>query len=397
MPALSHRQLFLNHVAQTSPAPILLEIESAAGNYLYDKSGKRYTDLIGGISVCALGHGNEAIKQAIKDQTDKHLHVMVYGEVEQSPQTLYATALTGDLPSSLDTVFFTNSGSEAIEGAMKLAKRATGRNRFIAHTLAYHGSTQGALSLMSDEYFTQKYRPLLPNINFVEQNTQAALDAIDEQCAAFVLETVQAEKGCIPCDIDYLQAVSKKCKETGTLLIIDENQTGLGRCGTLWSFEQFNLVPDILVAGKALGGGLPLGAFIASNQLMQHLSNNPVLGHISTFGGHPLSCAAGLASYQQIHNNLSNFEISEKEALLTHAFAEKNTSLKLTGKGLLMALHFENEDNCQKTIKKLLIEGLFTDWFLFAPNALRIAPALNIPVELLKESIDIIKKNITIK
>lgn len=392
MPALSHRQLFLNHVAQTSPAPILLEIERAEGNYLYDKSGKRYTDLIGGISVCALGHGNEDIKQAIKDQLDKHLHVMVYGEVEQSPQTLYAAALAKDLPSSLNTVFFTNSGSEAIEGAMKLAKRATGRNRFVAHTKAYHGSTQGALSLMSDEYFTQKYRPLLPNVSFVEQNTQTAIETIDEHCAAFVLETVQAEKGCLPCEISYLQKVAEKCRKTGTLLIIDENQTGLGRCGTLWSFEQFGIIPDILVAGKALGGGLPLGAFITSGELMQHLSNHPVLGHISTFGGHPLSCAAGLAGYEQIRKNLNVLAIKEKETILTDFFTDINPGMHLTGKGLLMALHFKTEENCQKTIKKLLHQGLFTDWFLFAPNALRIAPALNISVELLMESIDTIKK-----
>lgn len=389
---LSPRQLFLSHVAQTSPAPILLEIAKAEGHYLYDQQGNKYLDLIGGISVASLGHGNKAVIEAIKAQAEKHLHVMVYGEVEQNPQTNYATALAKDLPETLSTVFFTNSGSEATEGAMKLAKRYTKRNKFIAHTNAYHGSTQGALSLMSDEYFTEKYRPLLPNVHFVNQNTEEAINAIDETCAAFVLETVQAEKGCIPCEPWYLEAVSKKCKETGTLLIIDENQTGLGRTGTLWSFEQFGIVPDILIAGKALGGGLPLGAFIASAQIMQVLSNYPVLGHISTFGGHPLSCAAGLASYLQIKEGLDSFEVMKKNQICKEII--NNQNLSITGLGLLLAVHFETAELGQQKIKRLLEnDRIFTDWFLFAPNALRIAPALNIPTELLTEALQKITKN----
>ncbi len=388
--ALSNRELFLAHVAQTSPAPIGLEIVRADGIYMWDKDGKRYVDLISGFSVMNIGHGNEAVKEAIKKQVDAYMHLMVYGEIIETPQVQYAKRLTQFLPPSLNCVYFTNSGAEATEGAMKLAKRVTGRSQIIAFNNAYHGSTQGALSIMGDEYWRQAYRPLLPDVLHVDFNSRQAIDSITEQTACVVMEVVQAEAGVIKAETNWLQAIRAKCDATGTLLVFDEIQTGFGRTGTLWAFEQYGIVPDMLLLGKALGGGLPLGAFISSHEKMNTLTNNPVLGHISTFAGHPVCCAAGLAGFEEllaltdIRQLTISFRttvdcqlpsvISAEQLFLQNLKHPKIKSIRSAG--LLMAVEFESAEICQHICHACIRAGLITDWFLFAPHCMRIAPPL---------------------
>ena len=383
---MTNRQLFLQHVAQTSPAPIGLEISKADGIYMWDTAGKQYVDLISGFSVMNMGHGNELVKDAIKKQVDDYMHLMVYGEMIEAPQVQYAKKLTSFLPSSLDCVYFTNSGAEACEGAMKLAKRVTGRSQILAFNNAYHGSTQGALSIMGGEYWRNAYRPLLPDVLHVDFNTQAAIEAITCFTAAVVVEVVQAEAGAKAANKVWLQALRKKCTDTRTLLIFDEIQTGFGRTGSLWAFEQYDVVPDILLLGKALGGGLPLGAFIASHQKMNQLTFNPVLGHISTFAGHPVCCAAGLAGFEEliklVNASLSSEDQTTNSSLPSVLEKEKlfrmllqHPSIKaIHGRGLLLAVEFETPELCQRICHASVQAGLITDWFLFAPNCLRIAP-----------------------
>lgn len=385
---ISQRQLFLQHIAQTSPAPIGLEIVKADGIYMWDTNGKKYVDLISGFSVMNMGHGNVAVKEAIKKQVDDYMHLMVYGEMIETPQVQYAKKLTEYLPKSLDCVYFTNSGAEATEGAMKLAKRVTGRTQILAFKNAYHGSTQGALSIIGSEYWRNAYRPLLPDILHVDFNTQEAIDAITCYTAAVVVEVIQAEAGAKPADKNWLQALRKKCEDKGVLLIFDEIQTGFGRTGSLWAFQQYDVVPDILMLGKALGGGLPLGAFIASHAKMNQLTFNPVLGHISTFAGHPVCCAAGLAGFKELLKLTDNRPLTtdDREPINGHlqSVIEKeklfrslllHPSIKaIHGKGLLLAVEFESAELCQRICHACVQAGLITDWFLFAPNCLRVAP-----------------------
>jgi acetylornithine/N-succinyldiaminopimelate aminotransferase len=376
----TNRQLFLQHLAQTSDAPLLLEIAGALGNYLIGQDGKKYLDLISGISVSSLGHGLPQIVEAVKKQASNYMHTMVYGEFVQAPQVRLAQQLTGLLPETLNSVYLVNSGSEATEGAMKLAKRATGRSDFVALTKAYHGSTQGALSLMTESYYNAAYRPLLPNVRFMEQNRLSDISLIDQNVAAVFIEPVQGEKGAVPCSAEFLHAVRDKCTETGALLVFDEIQTGMGRTGRMFAMEYFGVYPDILLLGKAFGGGMPLGAFVASRQLTQKLSANPVLGHISTFGGHPVSCAAASAALQYLTENLLSFEIEAKNKQFQ---ALKNTPgvLGISGTGLLLAIDVGSEERCKKIIQTCLQKGVFTDWFLYAPERLRVAPPLTITIE----------------
>ncbi len=292
---MNQRELFLRHVAQTSSAPLALEIVKADGCSFYDADGKEYIDLIGGISVANVGHRHPKVIEAIQKQLDAYLHIMVYGEFIEAPQVQYAKLLTDNLPASLNSVYFTNSGSEAVEGAMKLAKRTTGRTQIIAFNKSYHGSTQGALSVMGDEYWRNAFRPLLPDVLHLQYNSFESLEEITEFTACVIAETIQAEAGIIVPAKEWMLALRKKCTETGTLLILDEIQAGFGRTGKLWGFEHFDIFPDILLLGKALGGGMPLGAFIADKKLMDVFTENPVLGHITTFGGHPVCCAAGMS------------------------------------------------------------------------------------------------------
>ncbi|MGZ5244481.1 MAG: aspartate aminotransferase family protein [Bacteroidia bacterium] len=382
----TERQLFLQHMAQTSSIPIGLEIARAEGCYLYDYEGNKWLDLIAGISVSALGHRHPKILEAIYAQSEKYLHLMVYGEYIQSPQVQYAKALVDTLPPTLNAVYFTNSGTEATEGAMKLAKRVSGRTQFISCKNAYHGSSQGALSLAGDDWLQQEFRPLLPDTLRIRYNNFEDLSQITERTAAVFIEPLQSEAGGVIPDIAYIQALRNRCTETGTLLIFDEIQTGFGRTGTLWAFEQYNVFPDILMLGKALGGGMPLGCFIADQKLMIQLSENPVLGHITTFGGHPMSCAAGLAMFKHLLESAYIEQVIKKENLF-HNLLESHPKVKaLHGKGLLLALDVENFENVQKIIAYGLKNGLVTDWFLFNSQCVRIAPPLIISEEEIEEA-----------
>lgn len=369
------RQLFLQHIAQTSPEPIGLEIVKASGIYQYDVNGKEYLDLISGFSVANIGHSNPKVVEAVQKQAAEYMHLIVYGEFIETPQIAYAKLLTDNLPSSLNSVYFTNSGAEATEGAMKLAKRATGRSKIIAFNKSYHGSTQGALSLMGDEYYKNAFRPLLPDVHHFDYHSKEVIDSIDDQTACIILETVQAESGVTKPPLDWLQSIRKKCNATGTLLILDEIQAGFGRTGSLWAFQQYDVVPDILLLGKALGGGMPLGAFIADRDLMQTLTHDPVLGHITTFGGHPVSCAAGKAALEVLLEEEFISTVKQKEKTLKK-YLQHEKIIRLNITGLWASLEFDSFETNKKIIHKCISKGLITDWFLFAPNKMRIAPPL---------------------
>ena len=373
--SLNQRELFLKHIAQTSPSPLAFEIAKAEGCLLYDTNGKEYIDLIGGISVANIGHRHPKVIEAIKDQLDDYMHVMVYGEFIESPQVQYATMLVDNLPASLNSVYFTNSGAEAIEGAMKLAKRVTNRAQVIAFKNSYHGSTQGALSIIGDEYWRNAFRPLLPGVLHLEYNSFDSLGEISETTACVFAETIQAEAGIIVPSKEWIQALRKKCTETGTLLILDEIQAAFGRTGKLWGFENFEIIPDVLVLGKALGGGMPLGAFITDKQVMNVFTENPVLGHITTFGGHPVCCAAGMAAMKVLSENKIIDSVRAKEELFRSLLVHKK--IRSTRYfGLWMAIEFDSFEMNKKIIDTCIRSGLMTDWFLFAPNCLRISPPL---------------------
>lgn len=372
---MTNRQLFLSHIAQTSPAPIGLEIVKAKGIKMWDVNGKEYIDLISGFSVCNIGHSNPDVIRAVKEQVDQYMHLIVYGEFIETPQVAYAKLLTDHLPSSLNSVYFTNSGAEATEGGMKLAKRVTGRSKIIACNKAYHGSTQGALSVMGDEYWRNAFRPLLPDIYHLDYNSNELIEAVDNTTACVIVETVQAESGVNRPVTNWLQALRHKCNEQGALLIFDEIQAGFGRTGSLWAFEQYNVVPDILLLGKALGGGMPLGAFIANIDLMNTLTNNPVLGHITTFGGHPVSCAAGMAAMNVLLQNSWIEAIRHKEQLFLNLLKHKQMNA-VRSAGLWLAVEFDTFETCKQIIDKCIEKGIVSDWFLFAPNCMRIAPPL---------------------
>ncbi|MDB5196391.1 MAG: aspartate aminotransferase family protein [Flaviaesturariibacter sp.] len=371
------RQLFLNHVGQTSSAPLALEIVKAEGCELIDASGKRYIDLIGGISVANVGHRHPKVIAAIQGQLDAYLHVMVYGEFVQSPQVQYAKGLTDHLPSSLNSVYFTNSGAEAVEGAMKLAKRVTNRTEVVAFNHSYHGSTQGALSIIGDEYWRAAYRPLLPGVHHLTYNSFEDLSFITSETSCVIAETVQAEAGIIPPRKEWLQALRQRCNETGTLLILDEIQAGFGRTGKLWGFEHFDVVPDVLLLGKALGGGMPLGAFIADKKLMDHFTENPVLGHITTFGGHPVCCAAGLAAFKALLEEDMIEDVPAKHDLF-RSLLQHPKIVSVHSFGLWMAIEFSSFETCKGVIDACIEQGVITDWFLFASSSLRISPPLTI-------------------
>lgn len=379
-PMLSTRQLFLRHVAQTSPAPLALEIERAEGCQLIDNQGISYLDLISGIAVSSLGHRHPTVERAIIRQLKKYSHTLVYGEMVLAPQVKLARLLAKNLPKNLSSVFFTNSGTEATEGAMKLAKRHTGRPEILACRHAYHGSTQGAASLMWPTDFTQAFQPLLPGIGHIDFNEVASLEKIGPKTAAVILETVQAESGVRPPDPVFLKTLREKCSQTGALLILDECQAGLGRTGFLWAFEAFGIVPDVLLLAKSFGGGLPLGAFISSQKIMNSLSNDPVLGHITTFGGHPVSCAAGLASLQFLLKSGLISQVLEKEKLFRSLLVHPKI-VEIRSAGLLMAVDLGDAARVQSVIKFCLKNGVLTDWFLFNDRSLRIAPPLIISEE----------------
>jgi len=388
---ISHKQFFLQNTAQTSNFPRLLEIEKAEGLYLYDIDGKSYMDLVSGFAVSNIGHRHPKVIVAIKNQLDKYLHLTVYGEFIQAPQVKFAHKLCSVLPSTLTSVYFTNSGTEACEGALKLAKKFTNRSHIIAFHQSYHGSTQGALSVMGNEYYKQAYRPLLPDIEFIRFNNCEDLDKITTKTACVIVETIQGEAGVQVPNFAYLHNLRKKCTETGTLLILDEIQTGFGRTGKMFAFEHYAIVPDILLLAKALGGGMPLGAFIASKNVMDSLKENPILGHITTFGGHPVSCAAGLAALNVIIDENLMGDILEKEnqfrALLIHPKIKE-----IRGTGFMLSIQLNSFEQVENVSKRCIENGLIIDWFLHCDTALRIAPPLTITDVEIKKACKIILK-----
>ena len=386
----SQRSLFLEHVAQTSDFPLCLEIEKAKGMYMYDVDGKKYMDLISGISVSNLGHRHPNVINAVKEQLEKYTYLMVYGEFVQSPQVKLAQLLTQQLPPTLSSCYFVNSGSEANEGAMKLAKRYTGRKEIISFKNAYHGSTQGCLSIIGSDEFKKPFEPLLPNIIQIEFNNENDLAAITTKTACVIVEPIMGEAGVVAPKNDFLLKLRKKCTETGTLLIFDEIQTGFGRTGKLFAFEHFNVIPDILTLAKAMGGGFPIGAFISSKEIMNSLKTNPILGHITTFGGHPISCASAFAN---LHTLLTDKDLISTVAQKEQLFVEllKHPKIKeVRTFGLLIAVEFDSFETNKAIIDRCIENGVLTDWFLFNDKSLRIAPPLIITKEEIKMACKVI-------
>ncbi len=375
---LSDRQIFFQLLAQTSDFPMAVEISGAEGIYLYGPDNKKYIDLISGVSVCNAGHNNPEIVNAVVEQLKAYSHLMVYGEFIQSPQVHYADFLTSLLPEKLNNVYFVNSGSEAVEGAMKLAKRYSGRTEIVAFNNAYHGSTQGALSILGNEEMKRSFRPLLPDIRFLTFNKEEDLNQISEKTACVIMEVIQSEAGIVLPENGFIQKVAWKCKETSALLIFDEVQTGIGRTGKNFAFEHYGVVPDILVLAKALGGGLPLGAFISSKEIMQSLTSNPVLGHITTFGGHPLSCAAGLAAFRFLNEENAVTGVESRGNLFYKLLSGHRKVKDIRYNGLLMAVELGDPDILQAFIRLGIEKGLVSDWFLFCNTAFRISPPLTI-------------------
>ena len=376
------RHLFLQHVAQTSDAPLALDIARGEGVYLYDREGKSYIDFIAGIGVSALGHCHPKVVKAVQQQAETYMHTLVYGEFILNPQVQLATLLANNLPATLNCTYFTNSGTEATEGAMKLAKRYTGRTEIISMKNSYHGSTQGALSLMSEPYFSRAFRPLLPDVNYVTFNCDFCLQQITTRTAAVFVETVRAEVGVELPQAQYLQKLRQRCDEVGALLVFDEIQAGCGRTGSLWAFQQYNVVPDVLLLAKGLGGGMPIGAFIADRNIMHTLTHNPVLGHITTFGGHPVSCAAALATLKELIENTSLIpEVAQKAERIKQHLQGHPAIVEIRHAGLLMAVELADEATVMRTIQRCLATGLIVDWFLFNAKSVRLAPPLTITNE----------------
>ena len=393
MSRITNRQLFFQHLAQTSDKPIGIEVASAKGIYIHDVNGKAFIDMIAGFSVCNIGHSHPVVIKAIQEQVEQYMHVIVYGEFIQSPQVQYAKALSSLLPQNLQSIYFTNSGAEAVEGAMKLAKRVTKRTKIVAFDGAYHGSTQGALSVMGDEYFRNAFRPLLPDVLHLRYNNLEDVDLIDNTVACVIVEFVQAETGITPANKDWLQALRKKCDALCALLIVDEIQSGFGRTGNLFAFEGYGVGPDILLVGKALGGGLPLGAFISDPKMMGTLTDNPVLGHITTFGGNPVSCAAGIAALNVLMESNWIHEVQTKEAYLI-AHLTHPAIVHRSYKGLWMSLQFSSAELTKKIAAACVANGIITDWFLFAEDKIRIAPPLCITIEELAFAVEKIQLSI---
>jgi acetylornithine/succinyldiaminopimelate/putrescine aminotransferase len=395
---ITHRQHFFDHVAQTSDYPLALEIERAEGIYMYSPEGKAYMDLISGIAVSNVGHRHPKVLAAVHEQLDKHMHLLVYGEYVQGTQVRLARALakTLDLASEnpspfglIDNIYFTNSGTEAVEGAMKLAKRYTGRSEFVSCFNAYHGATQGALSLAGAEFFKRNFRPLLPGITQIQHGYLPDIEKITEHTAAVIIEVIGGESGVRVPSTAYFAALRKRCTEVGALLILDEIQTGFGRTGSFWAFEQFGIYPDILLSAKGMGGGMPIGAFMASQKLMGVLKHNPILGHITTFGGHPVSCASSWAALLvTLEEGLAvgaNAKGELFKSLLVHPDIKE-----VRGKGLMLAAEMESFEKLKDTIDKCIEKGVVTDWFLFCDNAMRIAPPLTITEDQIREACAVI-------
>ena len=380
---------FFKHQAQTTPHPLAMEISYAEGSYIYDQNKTAYLDFVAGVSACSLGHRHPKVVAAIKNQLDTYLHVMVYGEYIQSPAVKLSKLLASHLPTKLDKTYLTNSGTEAIDGAMKLARRYTGRSEIIAAHNAYHGNTMGALSIMGFEERKQPFRPLIPDIRFIEFNKLTDLSKITTKTAAVILETIQGGAGFIEPKNGYLTKVQEKCNQVGALLILDEIQPGIGRTGKLFGFENYNCIPDVVVTGKGLGGGMPIGAFTASEDMMDSLSDHPKLGHITTFGGHPVIAAAALATLEEITSSSLIPETLEKEALIRKQLQHPLIK-EIRGKGLMLALMVDSSDIANKIVLQAKEDGLILFWLLYEPKAVRISPPLTISKEEIQKGCDVI-------
>lgn len=388
---LTNRQLFLLHLGQTSTTPMMLEVERAEGIYMYGRDGKKYMDLISGVSVSNTGHRHPRVVEAVKNQVDQYMHLMVYGEFIQSPQVRFAERLAELLPPVLGSCYFVNSGSEAVEGALKLAKRYTGKSRIISFKNSYHGSTHGALSIQGSEFYRNAFRPLLPDTFRIDFNDEKSLDLIDSSTACVIVEPVQGEAGVIYPEHDFLRKIRNRCKSTGSLLIFDEIQTGFGRLGHMFAIERFGVVPDILLLAKALGGGMPLGAFISSRDIMSSLVSKPVLGHITTFGGHPVSCAAGLASLNVIIEEKLAESCKSKSTLFKNGLNHRLIT-GVRGDGLLMAVQLIDPSCVRYVIANAPKYGIVLDYFLFCNSAFRIAPPLIISEAEIYQATDMLRK-----
>lgn len=393
---ISNRQLFLRHVAQTSDAPLLIEVERAEGIYLHTPEGKRYVDFISGIAVSNVGHCAPEVVAAVQAQAATYMHAMVYGEFVLSPQAMLAAELVRVLQSPseekepLDNVYFVNSGAEAIEGAMKLAKKFTGRSRILTFRNSYHGGTHGALSISGSEWIKEGYGPFLPGVEFLPYNEPQALSAIDENTAAVFLEPIQGEAGVVPAHPCFLRAIRERCTATGALMVLDEIQTGFGRTGTLFAHQAYRVQPDVLCMAKSMGGGMPIGAFVAPGRIMRRMASDPVLGHITTFGGHPVSSAASLAALRKLLDEDLIGKMPPKEALVREMLDIPGA--KLRGRGLMFALEVGSFERVQAIIQECLAEGLLTDWFLNCDTAVRIAPPLIVTLEQLREALQVLRK-----
>jgi len=391
---ITNRDIFFKHMGLPSREPLGIEMDHSEGIYMYDKSGKEYIDLVSGVAVSNIGHRHPKVIKAVHDQLDKYMHLMVYGEYVQSPQVKLAKKLVDNLPKNLDSVYFVNSGSEANEGAIKLAKRFTGRTEIVAFKNAYHGGTHGALSVLGNESLKYAFRPLLPEIRFLNFNKFEDLNQITEKTACVIVESIQAEAGIILPENDYLSTLKNRCEETGTLLILDDIQMGFGRTGKLFSFENFDFIPDILTLAKGMGGGMPIGAFISSKEMMDSLTFNPELGHITTFGGHPVCCAASLANLEVILEEKLAQSANIKGEYFKEALIDHPKIKDIRQIGLMLGLDLGNNEEANQLVKIFIEHGLITDRFLFRPNAFRIAPPLIIKQEEIDKSIDLIKKSL---
>ena len=387
------RKQFLAHVGQTSPSPMLVEVERAEGVFFYTPEGKRYYDLISGVSVSNVGHANPKVVEAVCAQARDYMHVMVYGELVERPQVQYATRLCSLLPESLDALYFVNSGAEAVEVALKLAKRYTGRGEIVSMRRAYHGSTHGPLSIMGapeGEFFKGAFRPLLPGVTSIEYNHPEQLDAITSRTACVIMEPVQGEAVVRLPDEGWLQAVRRRCDEVGALLIFDEIQTGLGRTGEMFALQKYGVVPDVVCVAKAFGGGMPLGGVISSKRVLDSFTTDPVLGHISTFGGHPVCCAAGLAALDYLLENNIVELVESKGALYESLLAGHPQVLEIRRSGLLLAVELGTSDKMYRMMELFKEAGILSDWFLFCDTAFRISPPLTISEAEIRDSVEII-------
>ena len=388
------RKQFLRYVAQTSPAPQLIEVARAEGVFFYTPEGKPYYDLVSGVSVNNVGHGNRAVVEAVQRQAADYMHIMVYGEMVERPQVEFARLLAESLPEPLDSVYFLNSGAEAVEGALKLAKRYTHRTEMISMRQAYHGSTHGAMSMMGQpegEEWKNAFRPLLPDTKAIRFNSEEDLQQITERTACVLCEPVQGEAGVRPPQDGYLQALRKRCTEVGALLIFDEIQTGMGRTGEMFAMQKYGVTPDIVCLAKALGGGMPLGAFVSSQQIMSTLTHNPVLGHITTFGGHPVCCAAGLAAMKFLQENKVVEDVERKGAMYEELLKDHPAVKEIRRSGLLLAIELGKSEKLYKIMDLFIEEGIMSDWFLFCDTAFRISAPLVITDDEIRDSVRIIR------